>query len=200
MRNSIRTEELLTNRNSCKNSPRSERRWSRAKPPSGRSTISTLRWADRSKSFPTGWAFGAARFARRGRHADAASTAERLAALEPASGANLYQAAQGYALCAAGMKPAKPQTQLSAEEQALRDRYSARAVELLKQSDAAGYFKDPEQPRHSNETATWNALRSRDDFKKLRRQNPSVIGREKVNCGVRTLRQLEIIGQRRACE
>jgi hypothetical protein len=66
------------------------------------------------------------------------------------------------------MKPASPQTQLSDEEHALQERYSARAVELLKQSDAAGYFKDPEQRAAFERDRNLDALRSRDDFKKLR--------------------------------
>ena len=83
--------------------------------------------------------------ARQGQHADAAATAERLAALEPISGANLFQAAQGYALSAGSMKPVSPQARLSEEERALREHYAARAVELLKQSHAAGYLKYPDR-------------------------------------------------------
>jgi eukaryotic-like serine/threonine-protein kinase len=106
--------------------------------------------------------------ARQGKHADAAATAEKLASLlEPVSGANRFQAAQCYALCAGGVKPASPRAQLSAEEQALQERYAARAVELLKQSHAAGYFKYPDKHAKLDQDRNLDALRARDDFKKL---------------------------------
>ncbi len=112
--------------------------------------------------------------ARRGKHADAAATAEKLAALEPVSGANLFQAAQGYALCVAAMKPASPQAGLSIEEQALQEHYAARAVELLKQSNAAGYFASPEKRARLDRDVNLDALRSRDDFKSLLSEIPAV--------------------------
>ncbi|HEV2971097.1 MAG TPA: tetratricopeptide repeat protein [Pirellulales bacterium] len=111
--------------------------------------------------------------ARQGKHAEAAATAEKLAALRPVSGENLLQAAQGYALCAGGLKPADSKGQLSADEQALQERYAARAVELLKQSNAAGHFKHSEQRAKLDLDHNLDALRSRDDFKNLLAEIPA---------------------------
>jgi serine/threonine protein kinase/predicted negative regulator of RcsB-dependent stress response len=113
--------------------------------------------------------------ARRGKHADAAAAAEKLAALEPVSGANLFQAAQAYALCVGGMKPASQQAQLSPEETAQQNRYATRATELLKQSHGAGYFKDPEKRAKLDQDRNLDALRSRDDFKKLLAEIPAAL-------------------------
>ncbi len=96
----------------------------------------------------------AAVLARRGQHADAAATADRLAALEPGSAGHFYDAACGYSLCAGAV---------GAGNWALREKYAARAVELLRQAVRAG-FKDV---AHVKRDSDLEPLRQRRDFQKL---------------------------------
>src|SRR5262249_13845969 len=66
--------------------------------------------------------------AREAKTAQAVATADQLVQLEPKKADNLYGAACGYALCAA-----------AAEDRELRETYSLRAMELLRQAVEAGY-------------------------------------------------------------
>src|SRR5262249_46902886 len=76
-------------------------------------------------------AIRASALAARGRHADAAATAEKLRALAPADCTTLYNVACCYALCVAGVAPRKAPDQLSAEEAGARGRYTTRALANL---------------------------------------------------------------------
>jgi eukaryotic-like serine/threonine-protein kinase len=101
--------------------------------------------------------------ARRGRHADAVATADKLHDLPPGGPLQLYNAACGYALCVGAVAPGKPTEQLSADEKAARERYAARAVAVLREAVAKGY-KDV---AHLKKDTDLDPLRGRDDFKKL---------------------------------
>jgi tetratricopeptide (TPR) repeat protein len=101
--------------------------------------------------------------ARAGRHADAAATADRLYDRAPDDPKNLYNAACAYALCVTAVGPGKTTGQLSAEEKAARERCAARAVAVLREAVAKGY-KDA---AHMKQDGDLDALRDRDDFKKL---------------------------------
>jgi tetratricopeptide (TPR) repeat protein len=99
--------------------------------------------------------------ARRGQHAEAAITADKLAALQPVAAGNVYNAACGLAQCAAAAgRPPKP-------DPALVERYAARAVALLGQAQAGGYFKDPAKIELLKIDKDLDPLRARADFQKL---------------------------------
>jgi tetratricopeptide (TPR) repeat protein len=105
--------------------------------------------------------------ARRGQHFHAKATADLLAAIEPTSGENLYLAAEGYALCVSGMKPATPESLLSADDVALQERYVGRALELLNRAKDLGYFSAAERAMQLENDPKFDALRPREDFKEL---------------------------------
>jgi hypothetical protein len=105
--------------------------------------------------------------ARRGKHLDAAAAAEKLAALDAKNGDNFFHAAEVFALCSVGIKPAAPQAELSPDDKARQERYALRAVELLKLANAADSFKDPEDRAELRKDHNLDPLRPRDDFKKL---------------------------------
>jgi tetratricopeptide (TPR) repeat protein len=105
--------------------------------------------------------------ARRGAHADAAATAEKLRAIGPTAGNNLYMAAGVYSLCSAAVASAKLPAVVPADEKQLQERYAARGVELLKQSEAAGYFQDADNRVALQYDHNLDPIRGRDDFKKL---------------------------------
>jgi tetratricopeptide (TPR) repeat protein len=102
-----------------------------------------------------------------GKHADTAATAGKLVALDPKDGDNLTMAAGVYALCSAAVASAKPSAEVAADEKQLQERYTARAVELLTQSDAAGYFHVADNRIALKYEHNLDPLRGRDDFKKL---------------------------------
>lgn len=81
----------------------------------------------------------AAALARRGRHADAAATAEKLRGLKPDDGANLYNVACCLALCVPAVGAGKPADALTAEEKAARADYAARAVKELRAASDHGF-------------------------------------------------------------
>src|SRR5262249_6944780 len=78
---------------------------------------------------------------RRGQHAAAATTADKLAGLDAKNGPNLYNAACYYTLCIPAVAHGKKSGQLTAADQALQERYAVGAVELLSKVQEAGYFK-----------------------------------------------------------
>ena len=49
----------------------------------------------------------------------------------------------------------------------LREKYAIRAVELLRQANAAGHFKTETEIEHLRTDADLAALRDREDFKEL---------------------------------
>lgn len=105
--------------------------------------------------------------ARRGRHEDAAATADRLSRLAGTAGNNLYRAAGSYALCAAAVAGGKQPAPLTPADRARRERYAARALALLKQAQAAGYFKTAPHRAQLKMDADRAPLRDRADFKAL---------------------------------
>ena len=54
-----------------------------------------------------------------------------------------------------------------ADRAALVDKYSIRAVALLKEDRSLGYFKDPTKVAHMKKDTNLDPLRERDDFKQL---------------------------------
>jgi tetratricopeptide (TPR) repeat protein len=105
--------------------------------------------------------------ARHGQHADASTTAEKLAALEPIDGENLFQAAEAFALCADGTKPANSPDNPHASETTIKSHSAARAIELIKQAHVAGYFTYPDKRAKLSEDPNLGAIRGLDDYKKL---------------------------------
>jgi eukaryotic-like serine/threonine-protein kinase len=109
--------------------------------------------------------------ARNGRRPDAAATAERLAAVESKAieskrAENLVRAAEIFAFCLVAPRTATSPAPES-EAKALDDHYAVRAVELLAQAKAIGYFKDPVQRAALTKNQNLDPLRTRDDFKQL---------------------------------
>ena len=70
-----------------------------------------------------------------------------------------------YSLCSSA---AANDTRLPPAERArLADTYGARAVQLLRKAQAAGYFQDPGRLAHVKEDEDLDAIRSRPDFQRL---------------------------------
>ena len=101
--------------------------------------------------------------ARHGRHADVAATAEKLAELKPKGAPSLYDAACGYSLCVAAVAAGKKPEQLSTDEAALREKYAARAIELMRQAVQGGWTN----VEHMKKDTDLDPLRERPDFQKL---------------------------------
>jgi tetratricopeptide (TPR) repeat protein/tRNA A-37 threonylcarbamoyl transferase component Bud32 len=101
--------------------------------------------------------------AGRGGHAAAAVTAEKLRALAPENESILYDVACCYALCAAGVAPAKGTDRLTPEQAATRARYVARALQDLAAAVQRGY-KDV---AHLEADADLAALRSEKEYVRL---------------------------------
>jgi tetratricopeptide (TPR) repeat protein len=81
--------------------------------------------------------------ATRGRHAEAARSAEKLAELAAGDADRLFDGAGAFARCAAAVVGGRAPERLTADERALRDWYEGRALALLKRARSAGYFRDP---------------------------------------------------------
>ncbi len=99
----------------------------------------------------------AAALARRGKPADAAATADKLADLAPTNGPSLYNAVCGHALAASA----------SEDGAKAKEQYAARAVALLGKAHEVGYFKDRKNIERLKSDGDLDALRQRDDFKQL---------------------------------
>jgi hypothetical protein len=97
-----------------------------------------------------------------GEAARAAQEANALAGARGASGPTVYDAACVLALTSAATK-GNPR---------LAEGHAARAVELLRGLQAAGYFKTPGRVDHLKKDEDLASLRERDDFKKLLRELP----------------------------
>jgi hypothetical protein len=102
---------------------------------------------------------------RRGRHAEAVAYADALAALPSVPGEALYDGA-----CACGVAA------VAEKDAALRDKYAARAVALLRRAFATGFGKDPIQKasglfgdpvEHMQRDPDLAAVRGRDDYRQL---------------------------------
>jgi hypothetical protein len=88
--------------------------------------------------------------------AKAVAAIEDLIKGEKTAAAVLYDAACVCSVSAAQVK-----------DDARRDTFAARAVALLHQARIGGFFQDPGRVEHMKKDADLDALRSRDDFKKL---------------------------------
>ena len=98
-------------------------------------------------------------------HAKATAEIEILLAEGHAQGRNLFLFAQVHALSSAA---AVGDMQLDpALRQELVDKYGGRAVELLHQAQAAGYFREPSQLARLKQHENLDAIRSRPDFQRL---------------------------------
>jgi hypothetical protein len=94
--------------------------------------------------------------ARGGEPGPATQAAEELLAAPQPPGDVLYEAACVFAVSAAAVADAEP-----------RERYAARAVELLGRAHAAGYFQQKARAEHLKKDDDLTALRQRDDFQEL---------------------------------
>jgi serine/threonine protein kinase len=100
-----------------------------------------------------------------GEHARAATEMETLLAEGKVQPVNVYNFGQYYALSSAA---AAADARLPADERKrLADHYSRRAVELLRQAQGAGYFRDPARLARMKDNKDFDPLREREDFKKL---------------------------------
>jgi hypothetical protein len=102
---------------------------------------------------------------RRGRHADAAATADHLAE-RAANAVMVYNTASIYSRSVAAVAPGKKPDELKPEERSLRERYGARALALLRQAVKAG-FKDAARVKRDSDL---DPIRDRPDFQKLLRE------------------------------
>jgi hypothetical protein len=82
-------------------------------------------------------------------------------------GNNMYLAAGVYSLCSAAVAATKSPTDVSTGDKPSPDRYASRAIELLKQAEAAGFFHDVDNRVALQYGHDFDPLRSHDDFKKL---------------------------------
>jgi eukaryotic-like serine/threonine-protein kinase len=105
--------------------------------------------------------------ARAGDHVHAAALADELVKLSPISGANLYNAACVYTQCFPAVAVGKLPEQLNDVEKALQERYASRAVEVLRRAQSAGFFGDEANVEYLSNDTDFDALRERDDFRKL---------------------------------
>ncbi len=103
---------------------------------------------------------------RRGLPAEAAVTAVKLRGLAPDDPVTLYNVACCYALCVSAVAPGKKAGELGAGEKALRQQYDDQAITILREAIRKGY-KDLGQLKRDPDL---NALRGREDFKKLTRE------------------------------
>jgi len=90
--------------------------------------------------------------AQKGQHVEAAVAAERLTGTK-AKGADLYNAACGFAQCVAAVARGKTPEQLSSADRKLQEQYVTRALKLLRQAVAAGY-RDVVHMQHDKDLET----------------------------------------------
>jgi tetratricopeptide (TPR) repeat protein len=94
---------------------------------------------------------------RIGNHDQAVAEANTVAQGKDVRGDTLYNAAGVFALASAAVK----------DDPKLADRSAARAIGLLRQAQAKGYFKETAKIEHMKKDTDLDPLRQRDDFKKL---------------------------------
>jgi tetratricopeptide (TPR) repeat protein len=94
--------------------------------------------------------------ARLGDHATAADEAAALARFQGKPAALVYDLARVYALAAAAAR----------DDAALANQYADRAMALLRQVQAAGFFTDPARIEQLRKDPDLGALRTRDDYRK----------------------------------
>jgi tetratricopeptide (TPR) repeat protein len=111
--------------------------------------------------------------AKRGRAEEAVATAERLAALDGAEGKQFFDAARIYTLAGANTKTGETPGVPLEEPSDGRERFLAKAVELLTQAADAHYFDDPENRTALKVHRDLVPLYGRDDFKQLLVNAPS---------------------------
>jgi tetratricopeptide (TPR) repeat protein len=116
------------------------------------------------RDLPRCWFHRAHLLAQGDQHAPAAAAAERLLEVEPADGSSRYNAACVYALSAAAAR--QDEQMAPTDRDALAERYAARAVALLAQAQAAGYFATPANRDRLRKDPDLQALRTREDFRK----------------------------------
>lgn len=98
--------------------------------------------------------------AREGKHAEIIKTAEMLLMLKGNVGVNTYDAACGYVLAGEALSKSKASRKLSDDEKALKQNWTARAVELLKLSLKLGF----QNYQYASQDPTLDPLRERSDF------------------------------------
>jgi tetratricopeptide (TPR) repeat protein len=103
--------------------------------------------------------------ARLGEHVQATSEIEALVADGHVQGSNLYIFSYVYSVCSAAA--AKDDRLPTAERDRLADMYGRRAVELLRQCQATGYFKNPDRLARMKTNKDLDAIRARPDFQRL---------------------------------
>src|SRR5262249_2350413 len=102
---------------------------------------------------------------RLGEHLQAAKEMETLLAEGHTQVLNIHTFSWVYALCSAAA--ANDARLPAAERKKLADQYGRRAVELLHQTQATGYYRDAGRLAQMKQNKDLDAIRDRDDFKKL---------------------------------
>jgi tetratricopeptide (TPR) repeat protein len=147
-----------------------EEGWAAALLALGRFAEAIPKW-DRAIELTDGPKREALRFARAGtlarssEYLRAVKEAEAISGNAPTQPGDLYNLACVYAQASAAAVQDKKQSEANRDRQA--NDLAARAVQLLVQARAAGYFKNPGLIDHLNADEDLSALRKRDDFKKL---------------------------------
>jgi tetratricopeptide (TPR) repeat protein len=100
-----------------------------------------------------------------GEHVRATTEMETLLAEGQAQPLDLYRFGYLYSRCSA--VAAKDARLLPAEREKLADQYGRRAVELLRQAQAGGYFRDAGHRVRLKEQKDLDTIRDREDFKRL---------------------------------
>jgi hypothetical protein len=102
--------------------------------------------------------------AQSGDHAKAVAETEAVLG-KNVEGGLLYDAACAFSLASSA---AAHDTQLGdLERTKLAEKHAARAVEVLRRAQQAGFFKQPGEVQHMRNDTDLDALRTRDDYKKF---------------------------------
>jgi serine/threonine protein kinase len=104
---------------------------------------------------------------RLGRHAQAAAEVEVLTRSASATCDDLYNAVCVYSLCSETARRDAVLAAVEREQQA--EQYARRAVTVLEQAHAAGFFKEPGRVAHAKQDDDLKSIRPRPDFQKLLR-------------------------------
>lgn len=100
-----------------------------------------------------------------GDYRGASTETERAVAIAPDDGLILYNSACAFSNCTAAVR--RDAKLSAAERDGLAEQYARRAMELLQQAKGTGYFNAVARVRHLWHDPDLEAIRQRDDFKKL---------------------------------
>jgi eukaryotic-like serine/threonine-protein kinase len=117
--------------------------------------------------------------ARLGEHLQAAKEMETLLAEGHTQALNIHTFSWVYAICSAAA--ANDARLPAAEREKLADQYGRRAVELLRLAQAVGDYRDASRLAHMKQNKDLDAIRDRDDFKRLMAELEAIQKRSGTN-------------------